>query len=357
MMNLIKKHYRIIFPFFLALITFLASLVFKNFPSITERFFTQWFYPKVAFVLSNISVYLSFSLDDVIYTMLVLLLLLAILLLLTKRMRFKRFLLRFLQVFAILYTSFYWLWGFNYYRQDAHVRLDLPESKPDNEVLLQVLKEVVRHTNDAYCMCEKNDQHHYQEMLENSYEQLQDFLKIDYPLGVRRIKYITYSDFFAKASIAGYYGPFFNEVHINSYLSVWDVPVVSAHEMSHQFGVTSEAEANFYAWMVCVNSKDRFVNYSGWMYALNFFIYQSSTFIDREKLIEMIRPEVINDIRARHLHWEKLTNEGINRFAGKVNDTYLKSNNVGKGIDDYNGMVQLIVDLYLSDKMVRFFNP
>lgn len=357
MMNLLKKHYKNIFPFFLALITFLASLVFKNFPSVTERFFTHWFYPKVASVLSNMSVRLPFSLDDVLYTVLVLLLLLSVLLLLIKRMRFKKFVLHFLQVLAILYAGFYWLWGFNYYREDIHLRLNLCESKADNELLIQVLKEVVRHTNDAYCSHEKQDKENLQQVLENSYKELQGFLKIDYPLGKRRIKYITYSDFFAKASIAGYLGPFFNEVHINAYLSVWDEPVVMAHEMSHQFGVSSEAEANFYGWLVCVNSKDRFANYSGWLYALNFFTYQCSDSIDRETLIQMIRPEVINDIRARRLHWEKLTHERINRLAGQVNDIYLKSNNVDKGINDYNDMVQLIIDFYLSNKMVNIFNP
>jgi hypothetical protein len=43
-------------------------------------------------------------------------------------------------------------------------------------------------------------------------------------------------------------------------------------------------------------------------------------------------------------HWESMRNERIDIAAGKVNDVYLKTNKVEKGIDDYFGVVQFVMD-------------
>ncbi len=44
----------------------------------------------------------------------------------------------------------------------------------------------------------------------------------------------------------------------------------------------------------------------------------------------------------------KLRNEKVDRVAAKVNDTYLKTNKVEKGIEDYTGIVKYVLDFKLD---------
>ena len=343
--SLIKK----VIPFLLLLLTLSLQSLFKNNPELTETLYSTKLYPIIAGVLSGVSSLLPFSLDDVFYASLVISLLLGIILILTRKVSVRKFLWIVIWVVALLYSMFYLFWGYNYYRQPAHDRLTLNRSMPNDSVFIRVFNKVIEETNRQYISDSALYKHALNTEIENSYEKLAGSLKIIYPSGKRPIKHISFSDFFAKATILGYYGPFFSETHINKHLTPWDMPVVLAHEKSHQFGVTSEAEAGFYGWLVSVKSKNRFVVYSGWLFALNHFIYQSFGLKEQSEMISRIRPEVISDLRARKKHWLKWRNQAIDNAASRINDAYLKSNNVKGGIEDYNGVVQLIIDYMLQE--------
>ncbi len=354
-MKNLKRIGVVVFPFGLALFTFSISLLFRSYPVVTEKFYSVTIYPEIASILSEVSVLLPFSLGDLFYIGLFTAFVIGITLLIFRKIALKSFVIRLLQVLAWIYIAFYWLWGFNYFRLDAHARLDLKQNSASTDVFIKTFNEIVNQTNKSYTPNSKlsNDEYIYE--LDSTFHMLQNKLDIQYPCGVRRVKHITFSNFFAKATILGYYGPFFNEVHVNRYLSVWDKPVVIAHEMSHQFGITSEAEANFYAWIVCTNSKDEFVRYCGWLYVLNYFIKQSYNLAERDEILQKIKTDVISDLKSRRKYWMSLRNETIDNAARNVNNVYLKSNNVERGINDYNAVVQLVVDVYMSSKMSEYF--
>ena len=352
-MRIKSFYFKKTFPFLLLIITVLVQLLFKNNRALTEGVYSTGIYWGVATVMSRISSLFPFSLDDLFYSLLVILFLAGLALVLLKKLELKKFSIRCVQVVVLVYVSFYWLWGFNYYRQPAHERLGLTKSNANDSTFILVFNEVIEKANLYYVPDSVFNMGELNHTIESSYQGLADYLKIKYPSGKRPIKHITFSDFFAKATILGYYGPFFNETHINKHLTPWDIPVVAAHEKSHQLGVSSEAEASFYGWLVSVNSKDNFVRYAGWFYALEYFVYQSRKLKDRKGYIKKIRPEIIEDMKRRHKHWMAWRNETIDNAASKVNDAYLKSNNVEGGIDDYNGVVQLIVDYMLGRNLKK----
>jgi len=181
-------------------------------------------------------------------------------------------------------------------------------------------------------------------LVESSYQKHATFLKLKYPQGTRVPKSISLSSFFAKAGIAGYYGPFFSEVHLNDSLLMIEYPQVLAHESAHQFGITSEAEANFYGWLVCTESDSKPLQYSANISMLNYFLSQGRHLHNLKVLVNQINKPVIDDIRKVQKHWESMRNERIDKAAGKVNDVYLKTNKVKKGIEDYFGVVQFVMD-------------
>jgi len=220
----------------------------------------------------------------------------------------------------------------------------MSDSKFPNQSLIPVFENLIAQTNASYCSFDSISKSEIASQVESSYQNHASFLKVKYPQGKRVPKPITLSKFFAKASIAGYYGPFFSEVHLNDSLLMIEYPQVLAHEFAHQFGITSEAEANFYGWLVCAQSDSKHLRYSANISMLNYFLSQGKRLHKFQDLVQQIDKPIIDDIRKVQKHWESMRNEKIDKAAGKVNDVYLKTNKIEKGIEDYFGVVQFVMD-------------
>lgn len=123
-----------------------------------------------------------------------------------------------------------------------------------------------------------------------------------------------------------------------------------AHEKAHQFGITGESEANFYAWVVCRNSNSKQLQYSANLIALRYFMNQAYRLEGYREVVTKIDEQVINDIRNIQKHWLNLRNEKVEAVAERVNDAYLKTNQVEDGIRDYTGIVRHIMDFSLDMK-------
>ncbi|WP_430972487.1 DUF3810 domain-containing protein [Sunxiuqinia rutila] len=328
----------------LAVLTFLLTELLAAFPTVSEWVYARGIYPHLAILLSGFSRWFPFSLDDLLYVSLILLGLVSLISLILRRINWRGFLRFWVNTLALFYILFYWLWGFNYYRQGLNERLEIAESQADTEAFVEVLEALIIKTNRTYLPVDSIDFDWVDERVENSYGQLAPFLGISYPAGVRRAKAITFSGFFAKAGISGYYGPFFNEVQVNRHLLPVEYPLVLAHEKAHQLGITSEAEANFYAWLVCSQSPDQLLQYSANLYVLRYFLYQAYQLDAYAGLVKKIDEPVKADFRRIRQHWLSWRNEKIDQYASKVNDAYLKTNKVEKGIEDYTGVVKFVMD-------------
>jgi Zn-dependent peptidase ImmA (M78 family) len=243
---------------------------------------------------------------------------------------------------------FYLLWGFNYFREDLNTRLEIITRDADTEEFMDVITEIVKATNQSWHSYEDFSKRTTDSLVENSFGRLAPVLKLKYPMGSRRAKYITFSGFFAQAGISGYYGPFFNEVHINRHLLPEEYAFVLAHEKAHQFGVTGEAEANFIAWIVCVQSDSNQLRYPANLVALRYFLNHAARHEQLPEIIKTLDKRVIEDLQKIQRHWMGLRNEKVEKVASKVNDAYLKTNQVEKGIHDYTGIVKHIMDYSLD---------
>ena len=345
-----KSKFRILFfglaalPIWIALATYGLTELFSRHPGVTETVYSQTFYPIVAFLLSFLSKWVSFSMDDAFYALLALFLVVLVVLVVFRKIKFGRFILMIVQILAVCYVLFYWFWGFNYYRTEINERLEISKSNPDTVQFVRVLENLIAQTNASYCSFDSISKSEIASQVESSYQNHASFLKVKYPQGKRVPKPITLSKFFAKASIAGYYGPFFSEVHLNDSLLMIEYPQVLAHEFAHQFGITSEAEANFYGWLVCAQSDSKHLRYSANISMLNYFLSQGKRLHKFQDLVQQIDKPIIDDIRKVQKHWESMRNEKIDKAAGKVNDVYLKTNKIEKGIEDYFGVVQFVMD-------------
>ena len=341
------KYKWLVFPA-LAAITFIITLLLRQQPEVTEKCYAQGIYPYIASLLSTLSSLFPFSLDDIFYTVLILTPAVLFIRILTKRIKWKaagKFL---LNILASVYILFYVLWGFNYFRSPLPERLGIKDREPDTEEFVQFIRQYVAELNQLHCDFDTINKTETNRLIEESYQQLAPVLQFEYPMGKRPDKKITFSSFYAKSGITGYFGPFFNEVHVNKKVLPIEYPFVLAHEKAHQLGVTSEAEANFYSWLVCTHSSSQQIRYSAKLFISFHFFRQARGLEDYKNLVAEISPEVQADIDRISEHWKKLRNATMDKTASKLNDAYLKHNNIKSGIKDYTGVVDHVMNFSLD---------
>jgi hypothetical protein len=335
-----------------ALLTFGLTQLAYQFPAVTENIYSRKLYSLIARVISPVSNIIPFSLDDILYLFLILTFIILITLLIIRKISILKTVKIVLNILAVTYILFYFLWGFNYFREDLYRRLNLTKHEPNTKEFIAQLKKQVEKTNKSWCTFENWDKNEVDKNIEKSYKTMAPALKLNYPAGKRKAKKITISRFFAQAGISGYYGPFFNEIHVNSYILPAEYPFILAHEKAHQFGITNEAEANFYAWLVCTNSKSKQLQYSANLHVLHYFLYQGYQLDDYPEIIAKLDKRVKKDLQDIRENWMSLRNEKIDAAASKVNDFYLKTNKIKKGIEEYSGVLQFVMD-YAEDSEFR----
>ncbi|MGM0622348.1 MAG: DUF3810 domain-containing protein [Bacteroidota bacterium] len=340
----------------LAVFTFILTELAARNPNSVEAIYTQKMYPVVASTISAISSLIPFSLDDLFYSLLIVFFILLIALLIFNKIKWETAGKTILNILAAIYISFYFLWGFNYYRSDVNQRLKISEQTANSEQFLNVLEHLITQLNDSYIEFDNFDEETADSLVEASYRNLSPMLNIPYPAGKRSAKSITFSRFFAGAGISGYYGPFFNEIHLNKHLLPVEYPFILAHEKAHQFGVTSEAEANFYAWLVCTHSPSKQLKYSANLYVFRHFLYHGRHLEQLSEITSKLDDKVKTDFQEIREHWMELRNEKIDHAASKMNDAYLKTNKVEKGIEDYHGVVKHVMNFSLDSAFQRKWN-
>lgn len=360
-MNKKKKYSKKRFPWWLllpalALITFGLTEWLDQNREWTEMVYSQKIYPRIGAALSSVSSIFPFSVDDLFYIGLIILLISLIVLLVLKKISWKKTAKIVLNALALIYLLFYVFWGFNYFRQDLNARLEIKSQSADTEDFLKVFEKLVHQTNQSYTTFDDFNKNEIDSLVESSYKKLAPALKVNYPGGKRLAKSITFSRFFAQAGISGYYGPFFSEVHLNDSILPVEYPFVLAHEKAHQLGITGESEANFYAWLVCNKSESKKLKYSANLIILRYFIFHGYRLEQFPGIIQKLEEPVKKDIQKISEHWAKLRNEKIDRAATKINDTYLKTNKIEKGIDDYKGVVKHVLDFSLDSAFQKKWN-
>lgn len=344
----IRKLFLNCWPFVLSLVVFISTRLSISNPEFIEKYYSNGTYPVIAKGFSFLSNLIAFSLWDVFWILIFLLLVAGIVLVAFKKIKFAWLILTTLQALALLYCFFYFVWGYNYFRPKIEQRVGWKSPKSDEIIFRSVLDSLIIKTNSSYITIKPFEYPVIDAMVEESYSRLSRDLGIRYPNGTRRPKTMLFSSFYGKLGLSGYFGPFFNEIHVNHYLLPLDYPFLLAHEKAHQFGITSEAEANLVAFIVCVRSGDQRLKYSGYESLLLYFLRDASHLKGYKDYLNKIDQKVLQDFRSRQKYYQGLENITLSKMQTAVDDSYLKANNIEKGVKNYNQVVSLVIDWYYN---------
>jgi hypothetical protein len=160
--------------------------------------------------------------------------------------------------------------------------------------------------------------------------------------GEPRTKQFYPAGFMRRMGILGIYFPFTGESYIDPTLHPLEKPFTIAHEMAHSYGVTDEGEANFIGWVICSNSDDPLLQYSGQLRLLR---YQMNDLYRMSKeLYTHFYKTLPTGVRNDLLSIQRV-NEQIKPFnleiSRKSNDLFLKTQGVKAGVNSYQQLPML----------------
>ena len=166
-----------------------------------------------------------------------------------------------------------------------------------------------------------------------------------------RVKPVMLSEPWSYTHITGVYTYFTGEANINTNFPDYTIPFTAAHELAHQRGIAREDEANFIAFLVCINSDDPYIRYSGY---LNMFEYVSSSLYSADpdayrQVVNTLPTDVRYELVAYSKFFDKYRDNVAADVSQAVNDTYLKSQGT-EGTRSYGMVTDLAVAYYKSSK-------
>ncbi len=163
-----------------------------------------------------------------------------------------------------------------------------------------------------------------------------------------RVKPIMLSEPMSYTHITGVYTFFTGEANINVNFPDYTIPFTAAHELAHQRGIAREDEANFVAFLVCMESEDPYIRYSG---TLSVYEYVSSALASADRALyrksyAALPTGVKNEEAAYSAFFEKYRENTAASISQSVNNTYLQSQGAAEGTRSYNMVVDLAVAYY-----------
>lgn len=170
------------------------------------------------------------------------------------------------------------------------------------------------------------------------------------------------SDILEMMNIGGYTYPYTMEVTYNKYSTNLYYPFLFAHESSHHQGYYKESEANYLAFLGCVNSNNKVAQYSGYIEIYNYFEGEVYARLIRDKNEDMIADlpklseQVINDINDSIMESKRLydkDNHPAEKFSKQIHDVSDTGWDVQSEVlkeDNYDGVVNMVLQYYDVNK-------
>ena len=247
---------------------------------------------------------------------------------------------------CLVIAIFLALWGFNYARQPLVQQMDI-QAKPLSIEATRIVLD--RQTAKAFAARKAvamplSDEIGHQ-LKDTIRQSVKDLLRsLNYPNhGLPRLHILWPKGTLLHISTAGFYSPWTGECHVDGGLHPLDMPFVIAHEYFHAYGFTDEGICNFLAYLACRRSTHPALRYSA---ELNYWQYLAGSYRrlrpDEYRSFYYELPEEIkDDLKAMREYLDRYP-DILPKVRNMVYDTYLKSQGITEGLENYNKIVMLV---------------
>ena len=162
------------------------------------------------------------------------------------------------------------------------------------------------------------------------------------------VKPVMLSEPMSYTHITGVYTFFTGEANINVNFPDYTIPYTAAHELAHQRGIAREDEANFVAFLVCMESDDPYIRYSA---CLNVYEYVVSALARADRTLykeaySALSQKIRLEEKAYSAFFEKYKDNVAANVSQATNDAYLKGQGASEGTKSYGLVAELAVAYY-----------
>lgn len=249
---------------------------------------------------------------------------------------------------CICYVWFYWGWGMNYFRKDFFSRSGTEPVAYAESDFLQFLHEYTDSLNRSYTVMSFPSAGEIEKEVKQEYARVPSRFGLSVPRSYQHPKYVVWNALYSGVGVLGYMGPFFAESQLNRELPPLQWPFTYAHEYAHLLGVSSEAEANFWAYQICIRSSSPAVRYSGYFGLLPYVLSNAVSLLDEAAYRQLwlsLRPEVQQALREKQEYWQTRYNPWVGRMQEQMYEWYLKGNQISSGQKNYGEVIAMVLSV------------
>ncbi|OQD42318.1 amino acid permease [Croceivirga radicis] len=331
---------------------FLVRLMALN-PNWVEKYYSEGIYPYIGSFQRFLFGWLPFSAGDVFYTLIGF----AILryLYLKGKNIWRKPMVFFTELgisLSMVYFLFHFLWGLNYYRLPIHEKLGI-EKEYNLEDLVNINTLLIERSNSLQLSLVKDSlqpvhiPYSTKEMFAKTIEGYKKITKTNpfFKYNNPSLKTSLYSLGLTYMGYGGYLNPFTNEAQVNAKLPAIRQPTVSAHEIGHQLGYSSESATNFIGFLVSLQHNDPYFRYAANTHALAYCLSDLKQKDQQafEKVWDQLNPGIKANYQELSDFWTSYENVTEPVFKALFN-SYLKANKQADGIYSYNKVVGLLIN-------------
>lgn len=352
-----------------------AYVLFASISSDAGEWYARYLYPAISKFLSRFSSFVSFSLDEfAVIGMAFLLVAYPIYRWKYKGKKWISVLGGEIELLLWIYVWFYWGWGMNYYRFNFFQRAEVHPVAYDEVCFQQFLAAYTDSLKITFEMYEKEqgsssvsklaasrlllvDQGveatgvsvaRIQNQIKEVFARVPANYGLALPESYQHPKCSSFNSLYSQVGVLGFMGPFFAESHVNHELSELEYPFTYAHELSHLLGISSEAEANFWAYTVCTQSDDSFIRFSGY-FGLFSYVWSNARYLlspdQFEEWKQSIPSEIVDAFYRVHAYWSMRYNQTLGEAQSVMYNFYLKRNRIAAGQKNYAQVIGLLLSL------------
>lgn len=325
------------------------------------NFYAQSIYPSIAYILSSFSNIFPFAIGDLFILLTILFLITYPFIAHRKGARWKKILFKEMEFIVWIYIWFYMAWGLNYYQDSMLEKLNIKPSKFSEEQFTEFAKDYIEMLNNSYHDIEKitayktdSTRQILMEDIVGNYHKIDSIFAINSPwLKKPKVKNMMFSPIISMFGVSGSMAPFFCEFTVNSDVLPLDYPATYAHEMAHQLGITSESEANFYAYQVCTKSQDKQIRFSGYNSILGYVLSNARSILEENKYQELYKTidfGIIEIAQNKSKYWQAKYSPLLGEVQEIFYNAYLKSNRISSGTKNYSQVIGLLITMQERSK-------
>ena len=342
-----------------ALVSAAILLISKLSPAFSDLF-NRYVSSFVRLVISKITGVLPFSLGEAMFLCLPLFIFIALFVYFkicyNDDIKAGRFIVSLVACLSVMFTSFVFMFGVAYNGSPLEDKLGLQAKAVSYEELEYTATRLTEEIEEV--IGEIDYKYDGASVMPYSFKELNEKLNDAYisfsdkyaflPALRSNVKILAVSPVMTYTHISGIFTYYTAEANLNINYPDYSLPYTMAHEMAHQRGVAPENEANFTAFLVCLESKDPYIRYSASVSMLEYVLsaMNKASASDYSTYIADMDLRIRGEMIAFSDFFDRYRDSVASDVTNTINDTYLKASGDKAGAQSYGMVVDLACAYY-----------